>query len=34
MNLKLLKEFKSICDTHNIPFTIQNFEKLIAHISK
>ena len=34
MNLKLLQEFKNICAEHNIPFTIQNFEKLIAHISK
>jgi len=32
--LKLLQEFKNICDTHSIPFTFENFEKLIAHISK
>lgn len=32
--LKLLQEFKTICDTHQIPFTFANFEKLIAHISK
>jgi len=34
MNLKLLTEFKVICAEHKIPFTFENFEKLINHISK
>jgi len=35
MNLKLLKEFKAICAEHpQVPFTMDAFEKFIAHISK
>jgi len=34
INLKLLKEYKTLCDNHSIPFTFQGFDLFIAHISK
>ena len=32
--LKLLQEFKTICDTHKIPFTFKSFDIFLTHISK
>jgi len=34
VNLKLLKEFKLICEEQNIPFTFQAFDTFVSHISK
>jgi len=35
INLKLLQEFKAICAVYpQVPFTMDAFEKFIAHISK